>query len=454
MKRRIFVYVNLLIIFLLANCNGKIKKSVTENLIDEVINGIDYEIAESFSNFDLNYETVEINSEEEVISVFADGSEIKIPANTFVTADGKPVTGKVKIKFKSIKTPGEIISSGLHLFYMENDTVQAFTTGGMFEIDAEKDGEKLKIDEGKSLKVNYASIDSANYNLYYYDNFSNNWNYQSEANNFGENFEKEKIENEKKSEKNQPQILKPIQFNEETDFIIMVDLNHKKFNELALYNKVMWKYTGKKSQTEITTLLNQKWLKTNLTKNNSKSNSYFLELISDNQTEKIEITPVFSKAEYNKAMNIYAANTEQKNDDSLVQNQSINYVKREVEVIRLGTYNIDVCALDDAYGVYASFDFSDDVYDDKFTEYKYFVISKNGQMITRYSLKNSNIMAFYENTDNKILSILPDNKVAVISKNDFALMSLTPRSEVTFKMIVIDEVIENEEQLDEIIASN
>lgn len=456
MKSKINFLIGFVLVAILINCNTNTKQIASDNIVREVFNSMKFDVEKSFSNFDLRYETINCKVDKEFSYSFSDGTDIKIPADAFVDENGNPVKGEVSIKYKSIKSPGEIIASGLHLLYKQGDSVTAFQTGGMFEIDAEQNGKKLKLKSGSTIKMSYASIDSAQYNFYYFDKTTNEWNYLSDANTFADRTTGEGL-NSDNSELDEvySNLLKPVKYNEETDFILIVDIDYKKFDELNKYKKIMWKYSGKKTQEEVTEILKKKWKSTELTRNESKKGEFKLNLNGESTNEILEITPVLSSAEYSKAINNYNAELEKnsKPEENVISQTENDYVNREVNLINLGTYNIDVCALQNAYGVYAEFAFSDKNYDSDFTTYKYFVISNNGQTITRYNLENTDIVAFFKETDNKILTILPDNKVAVLSSSDFKKMTITPQSEVTFKLKVIDEIIENEEQLDEIIAA-
>jgi len=458
MKNRISVLSVLVLLLVITNCKTNTKQEVSEDIVKTVYNAMKFEIAETFTNFKLDYQTVSCAVGKEFKYKFSDGTEILVPADAFVDENGNPVKGDVSIKYKSIKSPSEIIASGLHLLYKQGDSVVPFITGGMFELNAEQNGKQLKLKTGSAIKMNYASIDSSNYNFYYYDKVKNEWSYLSDANKLATDkiVEDNKFDNQT-SDNSVGYALKPVLYNEETDFIVMMDLNYKKIPQLAKLTKVMWKYTGSKTKAEITALITKKWKSTDFVENKNKKGEYLVELKGEKSEEKIEVTPVFSKAEYNKALALYDASINNKQEDvNKVANSDTveeEYVSREVSLINLGTYNVDVCALENAYGVYANFTFSDKTYDNGAKDYKYFVISNNGQSVTRYNLANTNVVAFFKNTNTKIIAILPDNKVAVMSSSDFSNLTLKPQTEVTFNLNVIAKTVESEAELDKIISS-
>ncbi len=452
MKKIFFISAFLILSLIIVNCNNSGVQQQTENIVKTVFNEMDLDIVPSFSNFNVGFEDVKMFAEKEFKYEFSDGTEILIPADAFVDENGAPVKGEVTFKYKSVKSPGEIISSGLHLLYKQGDSIVPFITGGMLQVEAEQNGKKLSLKEGKSIKMNYNSLDDGEYNFYRMDETTNEWAYISDANKFEVTEIVEEDFDNNVADNTVSYMAKPTLYNEDTDLILKVDLNHKNFKELSKYSNVMWKYKGAKTKEQIAKLFVKKWKKTELVQVNK--NEYALKLISDKSEETLEIAPVFSKAEYNKAMELYDAAQKQDKNPTPIKDDSVedNYVAREVNLIKLGVYNIDVCAVRDVIGIYSDFEFSDPAYNEEGKSYKYFVISNNGQTITRYDLNKTNVMAFFKNSDNKIISVLSDGKVAVVSSSDLKKMNLAPQSKVKFKMQVIDQIIDSPEKLDEIIA--
>src|SRR4029079_8925214 len=75
------------------------------------------------------------------------GIVMAIPANGFLDEDGKPVNGKVDVAVKEALDPATMISGGLST----KSGNELLESGGMFLIDARKNGKVLKIDPSKGV---------------------------------------------------------------------------------------------------------------------------------------------------------------------------------------------------------------------------------------------------------------------------------------------------------------
>lgn len=75
------------------------------------------------------------------------GIVMAIPANGFVDDDGKPVDGIIDLNIREALDPASIMKAGLST--MSGN--QLLETGGMFYLDARKDGDELKIDPSKTI---------------------------------------------------------------------------------------------------------------------------------------------------------------------------------------------------------------------------------------------------------------------------------------------------------------
>lgn len=445
------------ILFAIA-CNTNTQKKVTnkvENLAEDIVTTafkqVELRIVNPLPEIKQNIEKLVFDTKSEKKHQFSDGTSITIPAESFVDSEGNPVKGEVNLKYKSIKSPAEIIASGLHLMYNENGEMKPFTTGGMFELTAEADGKQLSLKKGAEISVNYSSIDSSNYNLYVYDQKSNEWTYINEANNFSDPKAEDEVYEEKHKEELKTSLLKPVKMDTKNDFIILVKINHKHLEELTPYDKIMWKYTGNKSKEEVTRILKQQAQSVKLERVNKKEQLYKITLNLKTKKESIQVSPVFTKAEYNKAIKKYTANT---TPQKTKKTSTAKGVKRPLTINRLGYYNLDICSNPNVMALQTTIKFNDASYNEEAKKYHYFVISNAGQMITRYnfSKSSSNIMVFYKNTDNKVLAVLPDKKVAYLSKDGSEEINLPSGSKHTLELTVLDQKITSTEQLNEIIA--
>ena len=427
-----------LLSFLLITCKTSSVSTLTKE--QEALQTMSLSLDQPYRHISIPVQTVTVNTVTEKKVKFYDGSDLYVPANSFVDEAGNPVTGDVTISYRSIKSPSDIILSGTNMLFNANDTTHLFTTGGMFDITATSNGKLLRLKEGEQLTLNYVTLDSANYDLYYMDKTTGAWSYAHPANNLA------KAPDEVIIPEKEINVLKPVAYNENTDFILKLKLEYKQFPELAPYNNVIWKYAGSDTKDNVKTLLAKKWKTYLLDKNNN--NAYFIQLIGESENVQIPVAPVFSKSAYQQALNEYTNKTNSVNTE--VAN---NQFKRTVPVISLGMYNLDIISKQGIFVVKADFKFDEPKYNEISNTIQYFVVSDNNRTITRYNPGKSNLVVFMPKTDNKMLGLLPDKKVAVFSSDNFKQMKVESGDPFTFNMKVLPDIIETQQQLDAILRA-
>ena len=127
------------------------------------------ELAMKFQEFEID------NSKDEILKI-ASGTSISIPAGAFVDKDGKPVEGKVKIKYREFHDAVDVLLSGIPMDYQNGTVQETFQTAGMFELRGEKDGEALAVANGKNINVRLASFESGkDYPFYQLEETGKGW---------------------------------------------------------------------------------------------------------------------------------------------------------------------------------------------------------------------------------------------------------------------------------------
>ncbi len=112
------------------------------------------------------------------------GTKITIPQDAFVDANGKPVTGDVNITYREIKTPLDMLMSGVPMAYDSGGVTNQFVSAGNFELLAFKEGEPLKLAQGKTIDVEFVSADANDgFNLYKLNPQTANWEFEGTADN-------------------------------------------------------------------------------------------------------------------------------------------------------------------------------------------------------------------------------------------------------------------------------
>jgi hypothetical protein len=86
-----------------------------------------------------------------LVLIGEEGTELLIPADAFVHADGTPVVGEVEIKLTEVANKQELILSNLPT----QSNGRMLVSGGVIHIEALADGKQLKLAQGKSVLVNF-----------------------------------------------------------------------------------------------------------------------------------------------------------------------------------------------------------------------------------------------------------------------------------------------------------
>ncbi|HAS38884.1 MAG TPA: hypothetical protein DCS93_00325 [Microscillaceae bacterium] len=122
------------------------------------------------NNIDVKFNAWEMDAEKGKVFKLKNGSNIHVPASAFVDKYGRPVKGKVKIKYREFHNAADIIASGIPMHYDSAGTRYHFESGGMFEIRGNQKGEPVYLADNKAIDVNLVSYNKdKNFNHYYLD---------------------------------------------------------------------------------------------------------------------------------------------------------------------------------------------------------------------------------------------------------------------------------------------
>ncbi|MCB9298152.1 MAG: hypothetical protein H6559_34275 [Lewinellaceae bacterium] len=89
---------------------------------------------------------------------------------------GERLSGEVEVHVREIRKAHEVIASGIPMrYYNQHKQEEWFQTAGMFEVRAFRDGEPLKVVEGKAIEVNLVSDADGPYDFWEFDPAIGNW---------------------------------------------------------------------------------------------------------------------------------------------------------------------------------------------------------------------------------------------------------------------------------------
>lgn len=125
-------------------------------------------IQPTFASTNVPFQTLVVANERGAKVKLANGTEIYVPENAFVDANGNLIRGEVTLSYREFHSGADIIASGIPMTYKSANSSGAFESGGMFEIRGTYQEKEVYLKEGKQLKVNLASFtDETNFNHYF-----------------------------------------------------------------------------------------------------------------------------------------------------------------------------------------------------------------------------------------------------------------------------------------------
>ncbi len=118
----------------------------------------------------------EVDAEKEQTVVSTSGTKITIPKNAFVDKKGRPVVGKVDLRYVEFRRPVDFILGGLPMDYHHNGEHYDFNSAGMFKITAQQKGTEVYLDPSKSIDMDFPlTADLPDLNFYQLDTVSKKW---------------------------------------------------------------------------------------------------------------------------------------------------------------------------------------------------------------------------------------------------------------------------------------
>ncbi len=118
----------------------------------------------------------EIEAEKEQTVVSESGTKITIPKNAFVDKKGRPVVGKVDLRYVEFRRPVDFILGGLPMDYHHNGEHYDFNSAGMFKITAQQQGTEVYLDPSKTIDMDFPlTADLPDLNFYQLDTISKKW---------------------------------------------------------------------------------------------------------------------------------------------------------------------------------------------------------------------------------------------------------------------------------------
>jgi hypothetical protein len=102
------------------------------------------------------FESIKFDADSGCIIKRLTGMQIDIPPGSIVDANGLPISGEVELKVREFHSAEEILMSGISMQY-NSDKNELLSSGGMFELRANKNGTSVHLKKNSSISINLPS---------------------------------------------------------------------------------------------------------------------------------------------------------------------------------------------------------------------------------------------------------------------------------------------------------
>ncbi|MCB0430790.1 MAG: hypothetical protein H6585_09270 [Flavobacteriales bacterium] len=130
-------------------------------------------------NIDVDFTEYIVDAAEGAELEYGSGTRIQIPPHAFLNQIGRPLKGKVKVKYRELNGSMDILLAGVPMGYDTAGTYHNLQSAGMLEIRAFKGNDELLLNPDNPIRIHIASTDQASsFNLYSFDEQAQNWKYR------------------------------------------------------------------------------------------------------------------------------------------------------------------------------------------------------------------------------------------------------------------------------------
>ena len=349
---------------------------------------------------EVNKNTFTIEPNKEFVFKTSKGSEVIIPANSVVYADGSEITEKVEIEFSEFHNMAEIALSGIPMVYKENGIANNFISGGMFDIKGKAvSGKEVKVKEGENLTINLASNKEGEFDLFLLNEQTGEWS----------SLNQEIAQNSIDTAPNLPAVPEKSSEND-----VILDLNISKFNGTYDFESSLWKLMGDLTKSEKLKIARTKWTKYEIEAIDEKSMLYEISLSNSSGDLKAKVTPVLSKSDRNKCKEKVAEEIMKMKQD-LTSNFYTPRIVRSVSVDGFGIVNCDVFVVTDQS---LTCSYKVDGVTNSNIEFYQFDLTRD-MMIKQYEGR----IQFNPNSKNLLIGMLPNDEIAIYKPSQYNSLS-------------------------------
>lgn len=356
------------------------------------------------------------------------GSMLTVPAHAFEDADGNPIEGPVKLKYREFHDGPDIFFSGIPMKAAGEDGKELdFQTSGMLELTGSQNGEPVYIVAGKELDMNIASpTDEPGHKTWYLDPEKGEWEDRGNHT-ITANVEKAAAVAALPTLPAKPTKPKKVG---EAENMFDFGVNYDRFPELKAYESITWEFTDLDQFEKNQWIYEIAWADGKLEVKDEAKNEYWLTLSKGRKTYKAPVVPVLKGADYQAALadfnerldsyNTLAA--QRKTEEARVWAQSD--FARQFGITRFGIWNCDrLMVPPTALALKVDFNFDKDTYVDK-GQCVIFHFTNDNRSVVPYAPEAWGTFRFNPEIDNALVAVLPNGKYALFTNEDFQKIDL------------------------------
>ena len=418
-----------------------------------------------------DFEVFYIDNRRDTTLEITSGSSVFIPANSIVHLDNAPVEDLVRIEVREIFEVSEIIGAGIPMRQFGVDGKENWMmTAGMIEILAFVQDRSVKLDDAHTLSYTHVSSVGDNYGFWYYDTLSGNWQQENTPVELSEN-EPERIDYQEEIRALRSELATPIQKKKvyegfpfdykstNLDISCCPELKPKSGNLIS------FAFAGdnpKQSIDQNLWVLDESWIKKTI--KSLGNGTYKLQFIGQNTFETtVMLAPDDPEALTKQYEKEYQEKLLQKKEwqsklkdlmekQADVINQNIIF-SRSMELNGFGLYNFDIfLKQEDMLEVEAEFFVEGEPVIES-QDPTYFLITGNNRSVIKFNKTTAKNFRFDPEMDNYLVTLLPNNRVALFSDEDFtaAIPEIEKNKDYTFQLRVLDPQEYSLANIDEIL---
>ena len=475
-----------------------------------VVEHIDSTEKKSFINppipeLDIKNESYYVNADKGGKIKHHTGTEITIPEGAFMDEEGNIVEGEVEIQYREFHDQADIFLSGIPMDYDSAGKKQIFESAGMMEIRGFQNGKRLKIVPEKNFVIcMHSKNPDPKFNIYYLDEQKEKWEYEgkdsisvpentkpeiaiadtnsveirivdtkypikeenSEIEIVAEKIEviKKEVKEIKKAEPKKPRKANKSKKN------FKIDVVDGEYPELTVYKGVIFEVQDNQKLPEDTYQVT--W---NDIKLKEKKGDYSIQLIKNERTEEIEVTPVLEgkdyevakkefkekfgeyknklkeklaeqkiqedklanlKEKYSKQQEAYERSLQAMKRNMTVQQSSNSEMQRVFKIRKFGTWNADY-PVKPPSGMIVRANYVDEITGEELSFSKLDLIEKSTNACYPLDYGRMVRMPFNPRRKNALWGVTENGMIAVARPSEFKAIDKRSKSH-TFRMIVFD----------------